>query len=168
MYRKSVALLLILISALGQGRVTLAQGQQKPNEQKHNSGRESQNREDEGQPSKVKGGETALTIYNGNFAVVKQTVPLELTSGINHITFNDATAHIEPDSVVLRDPNGRRTLQILEQNYRNDPVSQGLLLSLYEGKTIDFQVPRVNQEGRSEPEIIPGKIIRSGYTPNSP
>ncbi len=46
-------------------------------------------------------------------------------------------SHLEPDSVILRDPSGR-ALQILEQNYRNDPISQELLLSFYEGKTIDF------------------------------
>ena len=64
---------------------------------------------------------------------------------------------MEPDSVILRDPAGR-TLQIFEQNYRNDPVSQELLLSFYEGKTIEFQV----QPG----QIIKGKIIRSGYVPS--
>jgi hypothetical protein len=168
MYRKSVALLLILVSTLGPGRAGFAQGQQKPKLGRQNPDHETQNKQDESKALKITGGETALTIYNGNFAVVKQTLPLELALGVNHITFNDATAHIEPDSVVLRDPSGHRTLQILEQNYRNDPVSQGLLLSLYEGKTIDFQIPRVNQEGKNEPEIIQGKIIRSGYAPNSP
>ena len=34
---------------------------------------------------------------------------------------------------------GNHSLQILEQNYRNDPVSEPLLLSLFEGKTLDFQ-----------------------------
>src|SRR5438105_13837196 len=60
----------------------------------------------------------ALTIYNANFAVVRQRLALDLTAGINHITYAEATAHIEPDSVILRDPSGRRVLQILEQNYR--------------------------------------------------
>lgn len=103
----------------------------------------------------------ALTIYNQQFAVVRETVPLDLKAGINHLTFNDITYHLEPDSVVLRDPTGKRTLQILEQNYRADPVSQDLLLSLYEGKTIDFQVGYGNP-----PTIVQGKIIRSGYVPH--
>src|SRR5438105_949168 len=66
----------------------------------------------------------ALTLYNDNFAVVRDTVPLDLKAGVNEVRYADATAHAEPDSVILRDPNGKRTLQILEQNYRNDPVSQ--------------------------------------------
>ncbi len=97
----------------------------------------------------------ALTIYNANFAVVRERLPLNLRPGINTVEFTGITAHLEPDSVILRDPTGQHALQVLEQNYRNDPVTQELLLSLYEGKTIEFQV----QPG----QIIKGKIIRSGY-----
>jgi len=93
--------------------------------------------------------------------VVRQNVPLSLTSGINHINFTGATARLEPDSVVLRDPTGKRMLQILEQNYRNDPVTQALLLSYYEGQTIDFLVKNYQRPD----EIVKGKIIRSGYIP---
>src|SRR5258705_12827142 len=80
----------------------------------------------------------ALTIYNQNFAVVRDSVPLDLKSGVNPVRFTGATAHLESDSVILRDPAGKHALQILEQNYRNDPVSEPLLLSMFEGKTIDF------------------------------
>ena len=52
---------------------------------------------------------------------------------------SDTTMHLEPDSVVLRDPSGKHSLQVLEQNYRADPISEGVaVLSLYEGKTIRF------------------------------
>ena len=83
----------------------------------------------------------ALTIYNQKFAVVRQTLPLELKPGANNVEVTDITSHLEPDSVILRPLDTTRHLQILEQNYRNDPISQELLLSLFEGKTIDFQVP---------------------------
>src|SRR5215470_76900 len=99
----------------------------------------------------------ALTVYNQSFAVVRQTLPLDLKSGANQLQVTDITAHLEPDSVILRDPKTGRDLHILEQNYRADVASQGLLLSLYEGKTIDFLVNGVQK---------PGKIIRSGYVPH--
>ena len=70
----------------------------------------------------------ALTIYNQNFFVAREHLPMDLKAGVNHVDFAGIAAHLEPDSVILRDPNGR-TLQILEQNYRNDPISQELLLS---------------------------------------
>jgi hypothetical protein len=106
----------------------------------------------------------ALTIYNQNFAVVRDTVPLDLQSGVNTVRYAGATAQVEPDSVILRDPTGLHSLQILEQNYRNDPVSQQLLLSLFEGKTIGFEKLRL-KDNTQMPELIQGKIIRSGYIP---
>ncbi|HZF01563.1 MAG TPA: hypothetical protein VE344_06660, partial [Methylomirabilota bacterium] len=114
--------------------------------------------------SGIAGAQPSLTIYNQNFAVVRDSVPLDLQSGVNNVRYADATAQVEPDSVILRDPNGKRSLQILEQNYRNDPVSQELLLSLNEGRTIDFENIRTKDNTQTR-EIIPGKIVRSGYVP---
>jgi hypothetical protein len=108
--------------------------------------------------------EPALTIYNQNFAVVRDTVPLDLKAGANSVRYAGATAQVEPDSVILRDPAGKHSLQILEQNYRNDPVSEPLLLSLFEGQTIDFVKERLKDNTMAR-EIIPGKIVRSGYVP---
>jgi hypothetical protein len=65
----------------------------------------------------------ALTVYNQQFAVVRQKMPLDLKLGVNHVQVTDITAHLEPDSVILRPLDTGRRLQILEQNYRNDPVS---------------------------------------------
>ena len=104
----------------------------------------------------------SLTIYNQDFAVVRQELPLDLKPGGNLVQVNDITMHLEPDSVILRDPSGKHNLQVLEQNYRADPVSEPLLLSLYEGKTIDFEVG--TPQGA---QTVKGKIIRSGYTPHN-
>ena len=104
----------------------------------------------------------SLTIYNQNFAVVRQELPLNLKAGLNKIQVTDITVHLEPDSVILRDPSGKHPIQVLEQNNRADPISEALLLSLNEGKTIDFMVQRENKQ-----EVVTGKIIRSGYTPHN-
>src|SRR6185312_173721 len=101
----------------------------------------------------------SMTIYNGGFGVVRQIVPLELTSGINSIRFSEITAHVETESVILRDPSGAHKLQVLEQSYRADALSQGLLLSMNEGKVIEFQLP--------DKSIVKGKVIRSGYQPHT-
>jgi hypothetical protein len=107
---------------------------------------------------------TSLTIYNGGFAAVREYVPLDLKSGINPVTFAGATTTLEPQSVILRDPEGKHALQILEQSYRADPVSQGLLLSMFEGKTIEFIVGRTPG---GKDITASGKIVRSGYVPVS-
>lgn len=103
----------------------------------------------------------ALTLYNQEFAVVRQPIELELQPGMNHVQYSETTAHLEPDSVMLRDPSGVHHVQILEQNYRNDPVTEARLLAGYEGKEIDFEVP-----SGARTEIVKGKIIRSGYVPH--
>jgi len=108
------------------------------------------------------GDSPALTVYNQAFAVVRQNLPLELKAGPNQIEITDITAHVEPDSVILRDLKTGRDLRILEQNYRSDVASQGRLLALYEGKTIDFLVTDKDNNRR----LVPGKIIRSGYVPH--
>jgi hypothetical protein len=112
----------------------------------------------------VFGGDPALTIYNQNFAVVRHAIHLNLKAGVNDISYNEATMHLEPDSVVLRDPSGQQALQILEQNFRADPISQALLLNYYEGKTIEFESQPQGAQGKKE--IIRGKIVRSGYVPH--
>lgn len=106
--------------------------------------------------------EPALTIYNQRFAVVRQTFALELAQGLNTVKFTDTPAFVEPDSVILKDPAREWNLRILEQNYWADPASQELLLSLFEGRTLDFLV----QRGETL-ETIQGKVIRSGHKPDS-
>jgi len=99
----------------------------------------------------------SLTIYNQDFAVVRQELALDLKPGENQVNVSDITMHLEPDSVVLRDPTGKHGVNVLEQNYRADPVSRISLLSLYEGRTIDFEQP--------DHSTIKGKVVRSGYVP---
>ena len=103
----------------------------------------------------------ALTIYNGGYAVVRETLPIDLKSGVNQVSFAGATAQVEADSVILRDIAGKAEFQILEQSYRNDPVSQSMLLSLFEGKSIEFS----RHESTKPDRVILGKVVRSGFVP---
>jgi hypothetical protein len=101
----------------------------------------------------------ALTIYNQDFATVRETIPLDLKKGVNEIHFKDATAQVEPDSVMLRDSKGGKVLTILEQTYRADPVSVARMLTLNEGKEIDFFVKGL--DGKPDRTVV-GRIVRSG------
>lgn len=99
----------------------------------------------------------SLTIYNQDFAVVRQQLRLDLRQGQNNVRYDGMTAQLEPDSVVLRDPTGKRMLQIYEQNYQADPVSQQSLLELFTGKQIEFQVAHGDKN-----ESVQGTILRPG------
>ena len=99
--------------------------------------------------------EPSLTIYNQQFAVVRDAVPVELKAGINEIAFNGMTALAEPQSVILRDPAGAAAFSVLTQSYRNDAISQEALLNRFEGKTIKFLINRGEKE-----QVVEGKVIR--------
>ncbi len=98
----------------------------------------------------------AITVYNGNFGVVRDTVPLQLESGLNNVSYSGVTAQLEPESVVLRDPAGKVALSVVEQSYRGDPVDQMRLLQIFEGKEIDFLKVIDDRE-----VVTTGKIVRA-------
>lgn len=101
----------------------------------------------------------AITVYNENFAVVRDTVKLNLTSGTNDVSYSGVTTQLEPESVILYDPSGKVEFSVLEQSYRSDPVDQQRLLQLFEGQKIRF-LKQVDDE-----EVIQrGKIIRAPST----
>jgi len=115
---------------------------------------------------------TKLTIYNEDFAVARTTVPLDLHDGVNEVTTTNVTSQLEPDSVVLRDPESHNPIQVLEQNYDSAVVTQGWLLEKYEGQTIDFQtygmqvIETTTGEHKTLPAtIVPGKVVRAGNQP---
>lgn len=97
-----------------------------------------------------------LTVYNQDFGVVRDTVPLKLEAGMNAVSYSGVTAQLEPESVILRDPQGKVALSVVEQSYRGDPVDQQRLLQLFEGKTIHFL-----QQLHDKEVIVAGRIIRA-------
>ncbi len=92
---------------------------------------------------------------------MRETLPIDLKAGVNQVSFAGVTAQVEADSVILRDIKGIAEFQILEQSYRNDPVSQAMLLSLFEGKTLEFVRLETNKPDR----VVTGKVVRSGFVP---
>ncbi|MFU8848255.1 MAG: DUF4139 domain-containing protein [Opitutales bacterium] len=98
----------------------------------------------------------AITVYNQNFGVVRDIVPLDLSAGISEASYSGVTSLLEPESVVLRDPSGKVDLSIVEQSYRGDPVDQAKLLQMFEGRSIDF----VKTVGDKE-VVVRGRIIRA-------
>jgi len=98
----------------------------------------------------------AITVYNQNFGVVRDTVPLDLGAGISEASYSGVTSQLEPESVVLRDPSGKVDLSIVEQSYRGDPVDQARLLQMFEGRSIDFFKTVGDEE-----VVVQGRIIRA-------
>ena len=112
----------------------------------------------------LSGEETQLTVYNQNFGVVKEKLSLELKKGENEVPLSNLASQLEPASVILRDTVNPGALKILEQNFESDPISQGKLLSKYEGKQLDFETTEYDENLKVVvKKIKTGKVIRSGY-----
>ena len=78
----------------------------------------------------------AITIYNKDLALVKDSRKLEIKPGIGDLKFTDVASRIDPTSVSLKSITHPKNLSILEQNYEYDLVSADKLLQKYIDKTV--------------------------------
>ncbi len=78
----------------------------------------------------------AVTIYNGDLALVKDTRKVKLKSGLNALALRDVSARISPETALLRSINAPDSLTVLEQNFDFDLLTPEKLLEKYVGKTV--------------------------------
>lgn len=83
---------------------------------------------------------TALTIYNDNFAVIRNIRNMDFQKGINTIKFTDVPATIDATSVKFQCLSTPGAISILEQNYEYDLVSTQSLLNRYIDKKVSISV----------------------------
>lgn len=77
-----------------------------------------------------------LTIYNGNFGLVKDVRETRLPLGDAEAQYRDVAAQIDPTTVHLRSLSDPTGLRILEQNYEYDLLTSEKLLEKYVGGTV--------------------------------
>jgi hypothetical protein len=87
-------------------------------------------------PEKLPEPGVALTIYNENFGVVKESRQMSFEKGVNTKKFTDVASAIDPTSVNFRCLSAPRAVSILEQNYEYDLVNADSLLKRYIDKNV--------------------------------
>ena len=97
----------------------------------------------------------AVTIYNDNFALVKDTRDVDVKVGKQTIEIDDVSAKIDPTSVLPKFLSDANNITILEQNYDFDLVNSNKLLQKYIGKDITVERYLPN----SQKEKISGKLL---------
>ena len=80
----------------------------------------------------------AVTIYNGDLALVKDTRKVKLKTGLNSLALRDVSAQIRPETALLRSINALGSLTMLEQNFDFDLLTPEKLLEKYVGKTVSL------------------------------
>lgn len=81
-----------------------------------------------------------LTIYNNNFAVVKERREMVFDAGVNTVKFTDVASAIDPTSVNFKCLSAPGAVSILEQNYEYDLVNTASLLKRYIDKSVMVQI----------------------------
>jgi hypothetical protein len=108
----------------------------------------------------------AITVYNQNFGLVRETRTLDLRSGRVALEYGDVASGIQPETVHIR-PIGGNGLQVLEQNYQYDLLSPEKLLEKYVGRTVTVyrMNPQTGEEDAVEATVMSingGPILRIG------
>lgn len=82
-----------------------------------------------------------ITLYNSNFALVRETRRVHLPAGAVRLNFEDVPASIEASTVYLRPARG---VDVLDQSYEYDLLNPQRLLAKYVGKemTLVFREQR--------------------------
>ena len=104
------------------------------------------------------GNSVAVTVYNDNFAVVKDCRSIVFNEGLNVIKFTDVASAIEPASVNFRSIDSPGQISVLEQNYEYDLVGTASLLNRYLDKVVHVSV---KGSGSDTGKTIAGVLLAS-------
>jgi hypothetical protein len=96
-----------------------------------------------------------LTIYNDNFAVVREARNMKFDKGQNTVRFTDVASMIDPTSVKFTCLSAPGAVSVLEQNYEYDLVNTESLLNRYIDKDVKIVVQGSGAEVR---KVIEGKL----------
>jgi hypothetical protein len=96
-----------------------------------------------------------LTIYNDNFAVVREARNMKFEKGQNTVRFTDVASAIDPTSVKFTCLSSPGAVSVLEQNYEYDLVNTESLLKRYIDKDVKVVVKGSGSEAR---KVIEGKL----------
>jgi hypothetical protein len=78
----------------------------------------------------------AVTIYNQDLALVKDTRKVSIKAGLNALAMRDVSAQMRPETALLRSINAPGSLMLLEQNFDFDLLTPQKMLEKYVGKTV--------------------------------
>jgi hypothetical protein len=85
----------------------------------------------------------ALTVYNQNFALVKDVRVLDLENGHSEVKIDDVAASIDPTSVHFAALDHPNAVAVVEQNYQYDLANADRILTRY----LDHPVTAILKDG---------------------
>ena len=95
----------------------------------------------------------AVTIYNDNLALVKDTREVRLPKGDVRLAFQEVSAQIRPETALLRNLTAPKEFWVSEQNFDFDLLTPQKLLEKYVGEKVTVVRSLPNAEGAGTKEI---------------
>lgn len=83
----------------------------------------------------------AVTVYNENLGLVKDTRRVSVGRGQFPLRFSDVASQIDATSVSFRSLSDPAGVEVLEQNYEYDLITPGKLMEKYVGRQVEIQLP---------------------------
>ncbi len=109
----------------------------------------------------------AITIYNENLALVKDTRRVELAAGPSRLALRDVSGQLRPETAQLRSLTDPSLLDVVEQNFDFDVLTPAKLLEKSVGRTV--RVARTNPstgvetiESAQVLSAVDGVVLRIG------
>ena len=94
----------------------------------------------------------AITIYNSNIALVKDTRTLRLPRGASQLRFMDVAQQINPTTVHIKSLTAPNAFEVIEQSYEYDLLNPQKLLDKYVGKELTLVLRKLeNNTEKLEP-----------------
>ena len=100
--------------------------------------------------------EVAVTIYNKNLALGKDTRKVKLTGGEGRLAWRDVSARIRPETALLRNLTHAKGFYLIEQNFDFDLLTPHKLLEKYIGQTVTVirTHPTTGADSREEAMVL--------------
>lgn len=98
----------------------------------------------------------AVTIYNDNLALIKDTRRVNLGKELNHLAWREVSAKMRPETAQLRNLSNPAGFRLLEQNFDFDLLTPQKLLEKYLGQEVSVisRHPTTGVESRETATVL--------------
>jgi hypothetical protein len=80
--------------------------------------------------------DVAVTIYNDNLALIKDSRRVNLDRALNQLAWREVSAQMRPETALLRNQSNPEALKLIEQNFDFDLLTPQKLLEKYVGREV--------------------------------
>ena len=82
----------------------------------------------------------AVTIYNNNFAMVKDVRSITFDMGSSSLYFTDVSSNIQTETVTFKPLDSKSKIRVFEQNFEKNLINKDALLQRFIEKEIKLYV----------------------------